>query len=144
MLTVRKDSGGNRIICTHVYPQYEPRDCRFVWCPEERFGISQRIMACSGTHVRSKLHTSYRGGDRSCQTERRPVPYGLMFRCSTRFGHVDVKAASVPSPDDCATTSKRVRHHRVVSSPYGRLKASGGTCDRRQSGDRSRNRRSAG
>ena len=57
-------------------------------------------VACSGTHVRSKLHTSYRGGDRSCQTERRPVPYGLMFRCSTRFGHVDVKAASVPSPDD--------------------------------------------
>src|SRR5664279_2907461 len=23
-------------------PQYEPRDCRFVWCPEERFGISER------------------------------------------------------------------------------------------------------
>jgi hypothetical protein len=42
MLTVRKDSGGNSIICTHVYPQYEPRDCGFVWCTEERYGISQR------------------------------------------------------------------------------------------------------
>src|ERR1039458_1029516 len=62
----------------------------------------------------------YSGAFCSSTIHQPTLPYGLMFRCSTRFGYVDVKAASVPSPDDCATTSKRVRHHRVLSSPHDR------------------------
>src|ERR1035437_10752041 len=58
MLTISKYSGGNCNFCTHVYPQYEPRDRRFVWCTEERYGYPRGIVACSGTHVQSKLHTS--------------------------------------------------------------------------------------